>query len=52
MERKRKLAVAIVSGIPAIVGSGLVWEAGQSWPLVFAYLALLGVALLVFAIKL
>ncbi len=40
----------IVCGIPAIVGSGLMWALSEKWVLVFAYLFLLACGLLVFLI--
>ena len=48
MELKRRFGVMIVSGIPAIVGSGLLWALSESWFLVYGYLFLLATALLVF----
>lgn len=50
MELKRRFGVIIVSGIPAIVGSGLVWALSETWALVFAYLILLAFSLLVFLV--
>ena len=50
MELKRRLGVMIVSGIPAIVGSGLLWALSETWALVFAYLILLASSLLVFLV--
>ena len=46
MELKRRFGVIIVCGIPAIVGSGLVWALSEKWALVFAYLFLLVLSLL------
>ena len=40
----------IVSGIPAIVGSGLLWALSETWAVVFAYLILLALSLLVFLV--
>ena len=48
MGLSRKLGIAIVCGIPAIVGSGLFWALSEKWILVFGYLSLLGIMLLVF----
>ena len=50
MELKRRFGVIIVSGIPAIVGSGLLWALSETWALVFAYLILLAFSLLVFLV--
>jgi len=50
MELKRRFGVIIVSGVPAIVGSGLLWAMSEKWALVFAYLFLLAAALLVFLV--
>jgi hypothetical protein len=48
MELKRRFGVIIVSGIPAIVGSGLLWALSESWFVVYGYLFLLVTGLLVF----
>jgi hypothetical protein len=48
MELKRRFGIVIVSGIPAIVGSGLMWALSKSWALVFAYLLLLAIVLMAF----
>ena len=48
MELGRRFGIAIVCGIPAIVGSGLLWALSGSWIVVFAYLFLLVAVLLVF----
>ena len=48
MELGRRFGIAIVCGIPAIVGSGLLWALTESWIVVFGYLFLLVAALLVF----
>ena len=48
MELKRRFGVIIVCGIPAIVGSGLVWALSEKWAVVFAYIFLLVFSLLVF----
>ena len=42
MEPERKAGISIVFGIPAIVGSGLVWQISGNWQAVFGYLGLLG----------
>lgn len=51
MELSRRFGIAIVCGIPAIVGSGLVWAISKSWILVFGYLFLLAATLLVFMVN-
>jgi Gpi18-like mannosyltransferase len=48
MELKRRFGVIIVSGIPAIVGSGLLWALSESLFVVYGYLFLLAAALFVF----
>lgn len=48
MQLGRRFGIAIVCGIPAIVGSGLLWALTESWIVVFVYLFLLLAALLVF----
>ena len=50
MELKRRFGVIIVCGIPAIVGSGLVWALSEKWFVVYGYLFLLAAALLVFLV--
>jgi hypothetical protein len=50
MELTRRFGVIIVCGIPAIVGSGLLWALSEKWALVFAYLFLLILSLLVFLV--
>ena len=50
MELKRRFGVIIVCGIPAIVGSGLLWALSEKWALVFCYLFLLVLSLLVFLV--
>jgi len=50
MELTRRFGVIIVCGIPAIVGSGLLWALSEKWALVFAYLFLLVLSLLVFLV--
>jgi hypothetical protein len=42
MQAERKAGISIVFGIPAIVGSGLVWQISANWQAVFGYLGLLG----------
>lgn len=42
MQAERKAGISIVFGIPAIVGSGLVWQISGNWQAVFGYLGLLG----------
>ena len=48
MELQRRFGVIIVCGIPAIVGSGLLWALSEKWAFVFAYLFLLVLSLLLF----
>ena len=48
MELKRRFGVIIVCGIPAIVGSGLLWDLSGKWFVVYVYLFLLAASLLVF----
>jgi molybdopterin-containing oxidoreductase family membrane subunit len=48
MEFKRRFGIIIVCGIPAIVGSGLLWELSEKWFVVYGYLFLLAATLLVF----
>ena len=50
MELQRRFGVIIVCGIPAIVGSGLLWALSEKWALVFAYLFLLVFSLLLFLV--
>ena len=50
MELQRRFGVIIVCGIPAIVGSGLLWALSEKWALVFAYLFLLVLSLLLFLV--
>ena len=50
MKLTRRFGVIIVCGIPAIVGSGLLWALSEKWALVFAYLFLLVLSLLVFLV--
>ena len=50
MELTRRFGVIIVCGIPAIVGSGLLWALSEKWALVFAYLFLLVFSLLLFLV--
>ena len=42
MRPERKAGISIVFGIPAIIGSGLVWQIAENWQAVFVYLGLLG----------
>ena len=51
MELGRRFGIAIVCGIPAIVGSGLLWALSESWIVVFAYLILLVAVLFVFIVS-
>jgi hypothetical protein len=46
MELARKAGIVVVFGVPAIVGSGLVWHLLGNWEAVFIYLALLPFMLL------
>jgi hypothetical protein len=48
VELSRRFGIAIVCGIPAIVGSGLLWAISKSWIVVFGYLFVLLAALLAF----
>ena len=48
LEISRRFGIAIVCGIPAIVGSGLLWALSHSWIVVFGYLLLLVATLVVF----
>ena len=48
MELRRKFGIMIVFGIPAIVGSGLVWALTEKWTAVYGYLFLLAFTLLLF----
>jgi hypothetical protein len=50
MELKRRFGVIIVCGIPAIVGSGLLWALSEKWAVVFAYLFLLAFSLSIFLV--
>ena len=50
MELKRRFGVVIVCGIPAIVGSGLLWALSEKWFVVYGYLLLLAATLLVFLV--
>jgi len=50
MELKRRLGVIIVCGVPAIVGSGLLWALSETWFVVYGYLFLLAAVLLVFLV--
>ena len=51
MDVARKAGFGSVFGVPAIVGSGLVWEITENWYAVFGYLALLVVCLGGFLIR-
>ena len=51
LEISRRFGIAIVCGIPAIVGSGLLWALSESWIVVFAYLFLLAVTLVVLIVN-
>ena len=51
MQLGRRFGIVIVCGIPAIVGSGLLWALSESWIVVFGYLCLLVAALLVFVVN-
>ncbi|MCG6918834.1 MAG: hypothetical protein LJE89_14975 [Deltaproteobacteria bacterium] len=51
LEISRRFGIAIVCGIPAIVGSGLIWALSESWFVVFGYLFLLAVTLVVLIVK-
>ncbi len=47
MKLSRKFGIAIVCGIPAIVGGGLVWALSEKWLAVYGYLFLLAFTLLI-----
>ena len=51
LELSRRFGIAIVCGIPAIVGSGFFWALSGSWIVVCGYLFLLTVTLLVFIVN-
>jgi hypothetical protein len=51
MDVWRKIGIAIVFGVPAIVGGGVVWQLAGDWQMVGAYLALLGFILLAFVLN-
>jgi len=51
LELSRRFGIAIVCGIPAIVGSGLFWAISESWIVVFVYLFLLLATILVFVVS-
>jgi hypothetical protein len=51
LELSRRFGIVIVCGVPAIVGSGLLWALADSWILVFAYLFLLSATLLLFIVN-
>jgi hypothetical protein len=42
MDLARRAGIAIVFGVPAIVGAGLTWSFAENWQAVFGYLGLLG----------
>ena len=48
MDLARKAGIAVVFGIPAIVGSGLTWQLAHSWQGVFTFLGILGFVVLAF----
>jgi len=48
MDPARKAGIAVVFGVPAIVGSGLTWELAKTWQSVFVYLGILGFVVLAF----
>lgn len=48
MELTRKIGIAIVFSVLAIIGSGLVWVLSEEWSVVFTYLGFLGFILLSF----
>lgn len=51
LELSRRFGIAIVCGIPAIVGSGLLWALSDSWIVVYGYLFLLALTLLLFIVS-
>jgi hypothetical protein len=48
MDPARRAGIVVVFGIPAIVGSGLIWQLAGTWQAVVVYLGLLGFVLLAF----
>ena len=48
MELTRKIGIAIVFSVLAIIGSGLAWVLSEEWSVVFTYLGILGFLLLAF----
>ena len=48
MELTRKIGIAVVYSIFAIIGAGVAWALSENWQVVFTYLGLLGFTLVVF----
>ena len=48
MELPRKIGIAIVFSVLAIIGSGLFWVLSEDWGVVFTFLSILAFALLAF----
>jgi hypothetical protein len=48
MELTRKIGIAIVFSVLAIIGSGLFWVLSEDWPVVFTFLSILAFGLLAF----
>ena len=47
----RKIAVAIIFGIVAIIGGGLFWVLSEDWAVVFTYLSIVGFFLMAFLLN-
>ena len=47
----RRIGIAIVLGIFAVIGGGIVWELAGNWQMVFVYLGLLGFVALAFLLN-
>ena len=46
MDMARKLGIAIIFGIVAIIGGGLAWALSEEWGVVFTFLGITGFILL------
>ena len=51
MDLWRKIGVAIIFGIVAIIGGGLFWVLSEDWAVVFTYLAIVGFFLMAFLLN-
>jgi hypothetical protein len=51
MDIWRKIGIAIVFGVPAIIGGGIIWELARNWQMVFVYLGFLGFIVLAFLLN-